>query len=123
VCASPSYLRAHGTPRNPAALAEHACISFTATSASGDRWTFPGRRRVAVRTRLTVNTASAAIIAAVSGMGLVRVFSYQVAAQLAQTELQRILKAYEPSPVPVQLVQLPRASERASRRAVRRACS
>ena len=114
ICASPSYLRAHGTPRNPAALAAHACISFTATSAIADRWSFPGRRRVNVRPRLTVNTAAAAIAAAVSGIGIVRVYSYQVAAQLAAGELQRMLPSYEAEPVPVQLVQLPGPSSRAA---------
>jgi DNA-binding transcriptional LysR family regulator len=114
VCASPGYLRARGTPRNPAALAKHSCISFTATSAIADRWTFPGRRRVTVRPRLTVNTAAAAIAAAVSGIGIVRVYSYQVAEHLGAGDLQRVLKAHEPEPVPVQLVQLPGASSRAA---------
>ena len=61
VCASAAYLKAHGTPRTPADLAAHRCITFEAT--------FPGPWRFAdgaaftpERPRLVVNTAEAAEI-------------------------------------------------------------
>ncbi|MBA3395526.1 MAG: LysR family transcriptional regulator [Deltaproteobacteria bacterium] len=109
ICASPAYLEQAGTPRNPDALAKHACIAFTATS-RGDRWMFPGPRReygVAIHARLAVNTAQAAIDAAVAGHGLVRVLSYQVDRLVAERALRIVLPGFEPPPVPVHLVHLP----------------
>ena len=77
-CASPSYLERAGVPREPMALVEHSCITFTSFS-QPDRWTFPGRKsqNIPVQPRLIVNTAEAAIDAAKAGLGIVRVLSYQ----------------------------------------------
>ena len=72
-CASPSYLAERGEPSSPRELAEHDCISVTALSPA-DRWIFPGAKapqRIAVRPRLIVNTAEAAIDAAKDGLGIV----------------------------------------------------
>lgn len=111
VCASPAYLDEAGTPRTPEALAKHACIGFGATSRLLERWTFPGdrgrERAVTVRARLTVNTAQAAIDAAVAGRGLTRVLSYQIDRLVAARQLRIVLGGFEPPPVPVHLVHLP----------------
>jgi DNA-binding transcriptional LysR family regulator len=32
VCASPAYLKSHGTPRDPAQLAEHNCLTYSYSS-------------------------------------------------------------------------------------------
>jgi DNA-binding transcriptional LysR family regulator len=95
VCASPAYLAAHGRPRKPGDLAKHACISFR-----DDReWVFP-TERVAIRPRLQVTTAEAAIDAALAGVGIARVLSYQI----RDRALERLLVRHEPPPVPVHLV-------------------
>jgi len=110
-CASPGYLARAGTPRSPADLARHDCIAFSATTPVADRWSLPtaGRREqsVAVRARLVVNTPEAAIDAALAGLGLVRVLSYQVDRLVAERALRVVLAGHEPAPLPVQLVQLP----------------
>jgi DNA-binding transcriptional LysR family regulator len=59
---------------------------------------------VPVRPRLAVNTADAAISAAVAGGGITRVLSYQVAAPVAAGTLRLVLGAYAPEPLPVHLV-------------------
>jgi DNA-binding transcriptional LysR family regulator len=111
VCASPTYLARAGVPRNPEALARHACISFDAGTPFADHWTFPraGRREraVAVRPRLIVNTAQAGIDAAIAGLGIVRVLSYQVERPLAERKLRLVLESFAPPPAPIHLVQLP----------------
>ena len=110
VCASPDYLVRAGTPRSPADLARHACIAFSATTPIPDRWSLAGTRRergIPVRARLIVNTPEAAIDAALAGLGLVRVLSYQVDRLVADRSLRIVLAGHEPPPVPVQLVQLP----------------
>ena len=115
VCASPAYLARAGVPRTPEALARHTCITFDAGSPLADHWTFPrgGRERsVALRPRLIVNTAQAGIDAAIAGVGLVRVLSYQVERPLAEKKLRLVLESVAPPPVPIHLLQLPGASNR-----------
>jgi len=117
VCASPDYLARRGTPRTPQDLAAHDCVTFD-TRLVASHWTFAapatlagaGRGagaaplRVPVRSRLAVNTADAAIAAAVAGVGLTRVLSYQAAESLQAGRLVRVLQDAEPAPVPVSIV-------------------
>lgn len=118
ICASPAYLKRAGVPKDPEALARHACIAFTNTAPISDRWSFPSggkrERSVAVHARLTVNTAQAGIEAALAGVGLVRVLSYQVDSLLADKRLRVVLEPFEPEPVPVHLVHLPGLQSRAA---------
>ena len=69
VCASPAYFVKRGTPKNPRELGTHDCITFEGVT-SPDAWTFTiGRSNasVAIHSRLIVNTAEAAIDAAIAG--------------------------------------------------------
>lgn len=107
VCASPAYLQRFGTPQGLADLQAHRCVTFDGLDAS-DAWTFATgdgtRRAVPVRSRLTVSTADAAIAAALLGVGLTRVLSYQVAEALRDGRLVRVLPDAEPPPVPASLI-------------------
>ena len=69
---------------------------------------------MALRPRLLVNTAQAAIDAAIAGLGIVRVLSYQVAPFVAARKLQIVLASFEQDAVPVNLVQLPGLRTRAA---------
>jgi DNA-binding transcriptional LysR family regulator len=105
VCASPAYLKAHGIPRTPADLATHRCITFDSPFPSP--WRFAGADApvfTPVRPRLVVNTAESAVDAAVGGLGVTRVLSYQVDAALRAKQLRRLLARFEPAPIPVHLV-------------------
>jgi DNA-binding transcriptional LysR family regulator len=105
-CASPAYLRERGRPSRPEDLAAHDCVTLTML-ASPERWSFPGRRgmrSVAVRSRLGVTTAEAAIDAAAEGLGVTRVLSYQAAAAIAAGRLVPVLERFEPAPVPVSVL-------------------
>lgn len=107
VYASPKYLRENGTPRTPQALARHACIACTGVTPVPDRWTFERDGRsyvVPVSSRLVVNTAEAALDAALAGLGPTCVLSYQVDAHVRAGRLERILGPFEPPAVPVQVV-------------------
>lgn len=110
VCASPAYLARAGTPRAPGDLVRHAVVSFSGTTPIADRWSFgpAGRREqsAAVRPRLIVNSAPAAIDAALAGVGLVRLLSYQVDRLLVERALKIVLARFEPEPQPVHLVHL-----------------
>ena len=56
------------------------------------------------RARLSVTTAEAALDAAIAGVGVTRVLSYQAAAAVADGRLQIILEAFESSPLDVSLI-------------------
>jgi DNA-binding transcriptional LysR family regulator len=107
VCASPAYLERFGTPQTLDALAAHRCISFDGLDAAST-WVFAGdegrRQQVTVHSRLTVTTADAAIAAAVLGLGLTRVLSYQVAGALRDGRLVRVLVDEEPPAVPASVI-------------------
>jgi DNA-binding transcriptional LysR family regulator len=106
ICASPGYLAQRGVPRLPEDLAQHDGISFRGFAQSPE-WRY--RRdstafTVEPRRRLAVNTTEAAIQAALAGLGVIRVLSYQVADELRSGHLQTLLVDFAPEPMPVSLV-------------------
>ncbi len=74
VCASPSYLKARGTPPTVASLAAHNCLGYTLSQqTSVDRWVFGARAEVSVRVsgNLRANNGDALRTAAIAGQGLI----------------------------------------------------
>ena len=105
-CASPDYFRAHGMPMKPQDLNTHQCITFDALG-SAYSWSFVvdgGQLLVPVHSRLVVNTAEAAIDAALASVGITRVLSYQIETARRSGLLALTLEAFEPAPFPVSLV-------------------
>lgn len=106
VCASPAYLAEHGWPRVPADLVGHQCVTFEGLP-EVRAWGFRGSKaeiQVPIHARLSVTTAEAAIDAAVAGVGITRVLSYQAAAAIAAGGLEILLADFEPQPSPIHLV-------------------
>lgn len=108
VCASPKFLMAHGAPKTPDDLADLPCITF-GNIVSGSSWMFAAKSRrgvrpVPVQARLAVNTAEAAIDAAISGVGITQVLSYQVAQAIKDKRLKIVLKDFEVEPLPVHVL-------------------
>lgn len=106
ICASPDYLSANGTPSTPDDLAHHRVVSFQSVSVLST-WTFNrdgAEIATTFRSRLSVNTIDAALDAAVSGAGLVRAVSYQIADHVRARRLAVVLEDFEPKPRPVHLV-------------------
>lgn len=114
VCASPDYLSRRGTPSTPAELAQHDCVTFAGLP-SGLRWVFKsrrnGRKAVRVRSRLSVNTVDAGVAAAVDGVGIARVLSYQARREIKGGQLVSILERFEDTDIPVHLVYRPTRSD------------
>lgn len=109
VCASPDYLARRGVPLRPDDLAGHDGISFQGFAIAPE-WRY--RRDSAAFTvephaKLAVNTTRAAIQAALAGVGIIRVLSYQVADQLGSGALQEVLEEFSPEPLPVSLIHAP----------------
>jgi DNA-binding transcriptional LysR family regulator len=105
-CASPDYLATIGHPETPDELENHDCIMFEGVYSS-NLWKFGSGEEAVVqpiKPRLAVNTADTAIAAAISGAGITRVLSYQVALPVTDGSLELILRRFEPDPMPVHLV-------------------
>lgn len=106
LCASPAYLDQYGTPKTPDDLGDHQTIDFTAMTA-GAEWFFGKDKTVESfrpDSRISSNNGDVAIAAAVAGMGIVRMLSYQVAQQIQSGELKLVLDNYCPPSVPVHIV-------------------
>lgn len=104
--AAPQYLLAHGTPRHPDELKAHAIVS-AGGMAPEPEWRFVSRgqsmtRRMPTRMRTTSNDS--AIAAAVNGLGITQLLSYQVAAYLKAGQLKAVLEDFEVAPLPVNVV-------------------
>lgn len=107
LCASPDYLRRCGTPARPVDLAGQRCVQFIGLAAGTD-WEFcaddAGPLRVSVHGVLATNQIDVALDACVKGLGCGLFLDYQVREQLAAGTLCRLLTAFEPAPLPVQIV-------------------
>jgi DNA-binding transcriptional LysR family regulator len=106
VCGSPGYFAEHGAPQSPGELRTHQCITFAGLMAP-DSWPFKVNGAdisVPIHSRLVVNTAEAAIDAAIAGIGVTRVLSYQIEDARRTGLLQVTLREFEPEPTPVSLV-------------------
>jgi DNA-binding transcriptional LysR family regulator len=101
--AAPGYLKRRGRPRSPADLARHDVIAFAGIDRV-ERWRFAGGVEARIKPRLVVNTAEAAIDAAVAGFGITRVLSYQAADALSDRRLVRLLREQEAGATPVHVV-------------------
>lgn len=102
LCASPEYLRRHGTPAHPSDIAQHSVITYTLL-ASGDIWEFEGPGgndgnegtvKVKVQPRMRTNSGDTCCAAAVGHQGMVLQPSFLVGALLASGALVEVLPQY-----------------------------
>ncbi len=103
--ASPAYLAKRGTPKTVAGLHDHDLIAFDRFTQNGE-WRFAGAGRPAIRfePRLLTDSIDAAIDAALDGLGIVRVLTYQVMHHVGAGRLVLVLDDLAPLPVPVSLL-------------------
>jgi DNA-binding transcriptional LysR family regulator len=106
LCASPDYLAMHGTPQTPEQLAEHKMILARGiTPVNEMRFLREGKPfTVKVQPSLSVNDNTSAIHGAVAGLGITRLFNYQIAEPLHKGQLTIILSEFEAHPVPVHIL-------------------
>lgn len=106
LCASPAYLEQHGIPQSPQALRERTIIAASGVSPAVE-WKFGPESTptsIKLKPRLTVTSNDAAIEATLSGLGITRLMSYQIAPHLAAGELKIVLSEYENAPLPIHIV-------------------
>ncbi|AWH16745.1 LysR family transcriptional regulator [Stenotrophomonas sp. ZAC14D2_NAIMI4_7] len=106
LCAAPAYLRRRGTPRTPADLAGHDCLSHLAWR-GGHGWQLANGEQVDWEARLSSNDGLALREAAVAGAGLVLQPTALLAAEIAAGRLKPVLRDYLPEPRPMHLIYLP----------------
>ncbi len=98
VCAAPSYLAQHGVPATPAELANHQCINFRLASTGRPfPWEFEHQGSIFsefVGGRYTANDPYACAQAAIAGLGLVQLGSYQLIPLIRSGQLVPVLRDY-----------------------------
>ncbi len=108
--ASPSYLAARGTPRDPTDLAGHDCLVFASAGGQPRRvWTLGhGKqvREVAVSGRLVADDWQVLLQAAVRGLGIARVPDVLMRDELRRGDLVSVLHEFSPPATPLNLVHL-----------------
>lgn len=96
LCASPEYLRRHGAPAHPDAIAWHPVFSYTLL-ASGDTWGFDGPQgpvSVKVAPTMRSNSGDTCVAAALAHQGIVLQPSFMVGQHLRSGALVEVLPEY-----------------------------
>jgi len=107
--ASPEYVQRRGRPSAADDLEQHELVASTAGAGSGSYWYFRStdrrqNRRVSIRPRLVVTANDAAIEAALAGVGITRINSYQVSEPVRAGALEILLPDEECAARPVHIV-------------------
>jgi DNA-binding transcriptional LysR family regulator len=94
VVASPAYLAAHGTPRHPSELADHACLGY-AYRARGDVWRFTNANGEEVTIKpqgpLRVTNSDALLPTVLAGLAIAEFPEFMVADQVRAGTLVPLL--------------------------------
>lgn len=94
VVASPTYLERAGTPQEPEEIAHHACLHFRHRELY-DHWAYfdhGAHHELATPTTFSANSYAALKTLCLAGMGVARLFEYQVKEELKHGELVRIAR-------------------------------
>lgn len=107
VCASPAYLERHGTPRTPADLATHNCLTYAYESAQS-QWRFRDSegREHGLRVAGTLHSNNGELLAAtaVQGAGIVLEPAFMLAAEIRAGRLVPLLEGFEAPRLPIYAV-------------------
>lgn len=106
ICASPSYLAAHGTPRHVSDLLRHRTLHFSPLL-SGTTWrlnTPQGPIEVTVDPVLTTDNIEALRCAAVAGEGITILATFVAGADLAAGRLVPVFRSIHPAESTVSVV-------------------
>jgi DNA-binding transcriptional LysR family regulator len=96
VCASPDYLKRHGTPQTPEDLARHSCLGYTLSN-SGDEWRLQRQgEEAAIRIAgpIRADNGDMLRLAALSGAGLIFQPHFIVSEDLQAGRLVQVLADY-----------------------------
>ncbi|MBK6866429.1 MAG: LysR family transcriptional regulator [Burkholderiales bacterium] len=95
LCAAPTYLARHGTPRTPAELAQHNCIGIRQGEQAYGVWRLAGARgretSVRIRGSLTTNDGGVAVHWALEGHGILMRAEWDIRPHLRSGRLVQVL--------------------------------
>lgn len=106
ICAAPDYLARQGIPTAPDDLQGHTIISASSVTPNPE-WKLMDKgepRSIRLQARMITTTNDSAVHAAVTGFGLTRLLSYQVAEHLRSGRLKTVLPDFEPAALPIHVV-------------------
>jgi DNA-binding transcriptional LysR family regulator len=105
IVASPDYCGRRGRPARPQDLTGHDIILGENIRTSA-QWRFgpKGHQTVLVKPRLSVNSVDAVLSAAVAGVGIANVLSYQAVARIEAGQLLVMLEEFSLPPIPVHIL-------------------
>lgn len=101
LCASPSYLARHGTPRAPEDLVRHLCITIRQGDEAYGVWRLKGRGRqgvsksVKVRGSLSTNDGGIAVDWALDGQGILMRAEWDIKRHLETGRLVQVLPQFD----------------------------
>jgi DNA-binding transcriptional LysR family regulator len=106
--ASPAYLERHGTPLTPADLGAHLAVNYASPSSGRvDEWEWiedGALRTLAMRGRVTVNSAEAYIACCLAGLGLIQIPAYDVRRHIEAGELVEVMPDHLAEPMQMTLL-------------------
>jgi DNA-binding transcriptional LysR family regulator len=109
ICASPAYLRKHGSPQVPADLLQHNCLTLPGPAWS--RWPFhthEGINRLEVSGSFTSDNADMLLDVAVAGLGIARLADFMIGRAVQRGDLVPLLvDSHVPDPFPMHALTVP----------------
>jgi LysR family transcriptional regulator for bpeEF and oprC len=107
-CASPAYLREHGTPRRPEELSAHRCVNYLSNRTGRViDWEFArGRQKVELTldSVLAVNDHDAYVVAGLMSFGIVKVANYVARPYLESGQLTQVLTDWTAEQLPISVM-------------------
>ncbi|RJG08390.1 LysR family transcriptional regulator [Massilia cavernae] len=107
ICAAPSYLERHGTPRVPNDLAQHSCIGIRQGEEGYGIWHLSQGQRtetVKVRGALSTNDGEIAVNWALEGNGIIMRAEWNIAKYLESGRLRQVLANWDTPPADIYAV-------------------
>ncbi|WP_342616493.1 LysR family transcriptional regulator [Rhodoferax sp. GW822-FHT02A01] len=107
ICASPAYLKAHGTPRAPHELAQHNCIGIRQGDEAYGIWHLSAGQKtetVKVRGNLSTNDGEIAVNWALAGHGLLMRAEWDITKYLHSGRLRQVLETWQTPPADIYAV-------------------
>jgi DNA-binding transcriptional LysR family regulator len=110
ICVSPLYLKKHGSPRVPADLLQHNCLTLTGF-VQFNQWPFhtdEGINRLEISGTFATDNADLLLDAAVAGVGIARLADFVVAHAFREGALVPLLEdTHLSEPFPIHVVTVP----------------
>ena len=106
LCASPSYLKAHGTPTKPQDLVHHNCLRYLFNGQPVPWEFFIDGAWQSILVNGTFNSDNGGVLknAAIAGLGITRLLNFQIREEVQQKRLELLFSKQLPTGLVVQAV-------------------